>query len=132
MKNSIEKLITAFKNPTNVTKFGCEEDSIEHQINRCREIDDQKSYCVIKSWCLWILNYPKDKNQGELPATTLIKSDYVIDDEFDRFPIGSWVRSSPIIGLHQDCIFETKNTFYIAVGPGGSKTIDTGDALAFF
>jgi hypothetical protein len=131
MKNYIEQLSDAFKNPSKLTEFGCELDSIELQINRCREINSQKSYCVIKNWCLWKLE-TSEGYSSVLSKTILIKSDYVIDDELKRFPVGGWVRSSPIIKVHQSCLFETGSTFYIAVGPGGSKFIDVDDALAFF
>jgi hypothetical protein len=34
-----------------------------------------------------------------------------------------FVRSSPLVEFHDDCIFETKNSFYIMGGPGTKKTV---------
>lgn len=130
MTTHIEKLAKAFKNPSELTKFGCDESSVEQRIETCRKINEKKSYCVVKSWCLWKL---KEDAGDKLDKSTLtvIKADCILDDEFDRFPAFGWVRSTPIIGVYEKCIFETTNTFYIAVGAGGCKLIDISDALAF-
>lgn len=74
---------------------------------------------------------PSDRIELKDPII-LIKSDKVIDDELKRFPKNGWVRSSLILEVHKSGIFETSNTFYIAVGKGSKKTIDINDATAFF
>jgi len=130
MRNYIEQLTDAFINPSQLTELGCDKSSIEEQKQHCLQINSRKSYCVIKDWCLWQLDIPKEQSSA-LSNTILIKSDHVIEDELKRFPVGGWVRSSPIIKVHQRCIFETGKTFYIAVGSGTAKLINIDDALAF-
>jgi hypothetical protein len=115
MTTHIEKLAKAFKKPSELIKFGCDRSSVDQRIETCRKINENKTYCVVKSWCLWKLKEDAGDNL-EKSTLTVIKADSIIEDELDRFPAFGWVRSTPIIGLYEECIFETANTFYIAVG----------------
>ncbi|KGJ89608.1 DUF6957 family protein [Colwellia psychrerythraea] len=127
----IAKLAKAFKNDGETVGFGCEESSLPYQINIYRKINGSKTYCAAKAWCLWQIQSPLI-DSGEHPEVIMLKADHVIEDELGRFPVGGWVRSSPILAVYDNCIFETGNTFYIAVGEGMQKQISAEDASSFF
>ncbi|PKF53754.1 hypothetical protein CW748_17690 [Alteromonadales bacterium alter-6D02] len=78
-----------------------------------------KPKCVVKDWVIW--NIEPSQSAPDF-VISLIKADYIIYDELDRFPAGGWVRTSAILSIHEYCIFATNNTNYILVGSGARKT----------
>ena len=58
------------------------------------------------------------KIRYELLHIYLVYSHNVISDSTFMVPAGGWVRSTFLIALHNQCIFETPNTNYILVGNG--------------
>ena len=70
-----------------------------------------KPYCVVGDW-EWL---EKDfRLNGEMTIKIFyIYADFVIDDQLGRFPYGGWVRTSQLIAVHDNCVYETANTLYI-------------------
>lgn len=92
----------------------------------------EKRVRAVKDWCWWDLRVPEGV---ELPSginPALIYSQYIISSSDGMYKEGSWVRSTALIELHDGYVFETRNTFYILVGPGTRKTIEPEQALSIF
>ncbi len=106
---------------------GCSEDHIPYYISKCNEINADKNVCSVKNW-QWLDLDLEEKIKNEVEQSEqqfcLIKADYVIDDQAGRFDEGDWVRSSLLLNFHENCVFETRNTFYILVGKGTRKSVD--------
>ena len=55
----------------------------------------------------------------ELPSgikPTLLFSQYILNSSDGKYKEGSWVRSTALIELHDEYVFETRNTLYILYG----------------
>ncbi|MDP2562774.1 hypothetical protein [Psychrobium sp. 1_MG-2023] len=132
---SLARLIHEVNATGNEFKAGCEVEQVDHYIGICNSINSDKYICTVKHWQWWDLDIEGD--QKELFGKTgqsqcVIKADYVIDDQLGRFNEGDWVRTSLLQTFHENCIFETANTFYLLVGKGTRRKIDAGLAGALF
>lgn len=116
--------------------YGIDERDLDHYIQIAQNIDPIKPIRALKQWCWWDLDVADSireallSKKGLRPA--MINSHDVIYDSSHRFSNGSWVRTSPLLTLHQNTIFESKNSLYILVGPGSRKTVGVDIALSFF
>ena len=99
-------------------------------ITKCKELNSNKSVCVVESWTWWDIQQEVDSNLSQGPLC-VIKSDRILYDELKRFPVGGWVRTSPLVESHFNCVFETRSTFYILIGSGTRKSVLANNALAF-
>lgn len=72
-----------------------------------------KPYCVVSDW-RWLEQDIPLFNDKPL-RVYYIFAEHVIDDEQKRYLPGHWARSSPMEALHDNCVFETSNTFYVLV-----------------
>ncbi len=109
------------------TDYGCSFEEITDYIEISKTINAYKSVCVVCDWQWWELNSIDligDCGKHQKQAACAIMANYVIDDQIGRFNQGDWVRSSLLTSFHKPCLFETKNTFYLLVGPGKRKTIN--------
>lgn len=84
-----------------------------------------KAFCVVKQWILTDLTVNSDERAkltglGLLPAT-LFAHEVVLD---------SRVRSNFGVSFTEGCMFETKNTVYLLLGPGLSKEASIGAAFS--
>ena len=70
------------------------------------------------------------RKQGFEPVQ--LKADNMISDSSGEWQPGFWVMTTPLKQLHDDCIFETRNSLYVMVGPGSQKKIDPDLAQSFF
>lgn len=59
--------------------------------------------------------------QGYLPVILYVHE--VVTDSRRRFRTGDWVRSTFLIELTQECLFETDNTIYVLLGNGCRKQV---------
>lgn len=76
-----------------------------------------KNYCAVQNW-IWVdFDFAADDRYPSLSGT-YVWAGHVVIDEAGRFETGNWVRTSPLVKLHDNSIFETKNTIYILIGPG--------------
>jgi len=70
------------------------------------------------------------ENMGKLPS--LIYSSNLLIDSSGEFSPGFSLRSTYLIKLSNECIFETGNTFYILVGKGTRKSVNAKLAFSIF
>jgi len=134
-KETIHSLIHGVINKGEKFDAGCEINEIDHYISVCNSINPDKYVCVVKQWQWWDLDVGQKlaeifSSVGQSPC--VIKADYVIYDQVGRFNEGDWVRTSLLLRFHENCIFETPNTFYLLVSEGTRKNIDAGLAGAMF
>nr|WP_253485276.1 hypothetical protein [Pseudomonas fluorescens] len=92
-----------------------------------------KAFCVVKQWILTDLTVNSDERAkltglGLLPAT-LFAHEVVLDSR-NRFQPTMWVRSNFGVSFTEGCMFETKNTVYLLLGPGLSKEASIGAAFS--
>jgi hypothetical protein len=92
-----------------------------------------KAFCVVKQWILIDLTVtPAEKDKltglGLLPAT-LFAHEIVLDSK-GRFQPGMWVRSNFGVSFTEGCMFETKKTVYLLLGPGLRKEASIGAAFS--
>ena len=106
--------------------FGCKEEDIDAMIARATELFPGKPCSVVANWC-WgdIEIHPNDalklRETGVEPA--FVFADTVVYDQANRWPKGSCVRTSFLVEFHHPCIFSTRNTSYILLGPGTRMTV---------
>ena len=114
--------------------LGCKLTLSEEMKQVCNDINPEKGWCVVKSWEIWDIECSKHeadfyaKRDGVKPV--LLYSECIIEDQKRRFKGG--VRTSPLVKIHFNCIFETRNTFYILVETGTRKQITAKQAMAIF
>lgn len=96
-------------------------------IAMAQELSPGKPYCSVRQWVLVDLDISEDKKalvteQGFQPI--LLYAHTVVTDSARRFAPGDWVRSTLLVDLKSNCLFETKNSVYILLGAGSRKTAD--------
>lgn len=89
------------------------------------ELCPGKQYCSVREWILVDLDIPDDKKalvreQGFQPV--LLYAHTVVTDSARRFSPGDWVRSTLLVELKNNYLFETNNSVYILLGTGNRKT----------
>ncbi|MBV7524687.1 hypothetical protein KW834_09735 [Pseudomonas sp. PDM29] len=92
-----------------------------------------KAFCVVKQWILIDLTVNPDEKEkltglGLLPAT-LFAHEVVLDSR-NRFQPTMWVRSNFGMSFTEGCMFETKSTVYLLLGPGLRKEASIGAAFS--
>ena len=113
MTFSVEDVANLFA-PGEPYTLGCESSDIPNMISYCKTLSS-KQCCTVKDWQLWTLQ--------NSPLHQIIYAGAIIEDEMGRFDSGNWIRTSQILEFHEDCICETRNTFYILVGEGTQKDV---------
>tara|TARA_R100000789_G_scaffold99847_2_gene107681 strand:+ start:1286 stop:1684 length:399 start_codon:yes stop_codon:yes gene_type:complete len=84
-------------------------------------------YCLVRHW-IWIdLDVP-DAIREELIRTqrqpVMLYAHEVVYDSLGRFNRGDWARSTPLLTFAEECLFQTRNTVYMLLGPGERKHAD--------
>ncbi|WP_434768053.1 DUF6957 family protein [Pseudomonas triticicola] len=92
-----------------------------------------RPYCLVSDWAILDIDVTPPQLQkiayiGLTPA--LINALTVIEDSKGRFRPGDWVRSTLAVSFTHGCLFETKNTIYVLMGPGGRLRTDLDTALS--
>lgn len=92
-----------------------------------------RAYCLVSDWAILDidvtpLQLQKITDRGLTPA--LINALTVIEDSKGRFRPGDWVRSTLAVSFTHGCLFETKNTIYVLMGPGRRLRTDLDIALS--
>ncbi|TMO57111.1 DUF6957 family protein [Pseudoalteromonas phenolica] len=104
---------------------GGDESKLENLISTAEKLND-KPIRVLKDWKRFELCLSEEDEQlcrEQEPELSkdgihLVYSHNVISDSTFMVPAGGWVRSTFLIALHNQCIFETPNTNYILIGNG--------------
>lgn len=112
---------------------GCSEDNVSYALSRCRERCD-KPYCVVSHWQWWDIDLSAAElafiaDEGLQPA---LLHAYIVHDERNRFPQGHFVRTTLLKAFHDNCVFESCNTFYILQGSGVRKCVDKKLTVSIF
>ena len=107
--------------------------SEEELISLAAKMFPSKAFCVVKQWIFIDLTVnPVEKEKviglGLLPATLFAHE--VVFDSRNRFQPGMWVRSNFGRSFTEDCMFETKSTVYLLLGPGLRKEASIGTAFS--
>ncbi|WP_440130588.1 DUF6957 family protein [Pseudomonas fluorescens] len=94
-----------------------------------------RAYCLVADWTVVdIVVSPRQlkavAKRGVTP--TLVNALCVIHDSKGRFPRGHWVRTSLGVSFTHDCLFETKNTVYVLMGPGRRVRTDLDVAQSLY
>jgi len=92
-----------------------------------QELCPGKPYCSVRGWTLVDLDISDAKKalvveQGFQPI--LLYAHTVVIDSARRFTPGDWVRSTLLVELKNNYLFETNNSVYILLGAGSRKTAD--------
>ena len=85
-----------------------------------------KPYCSVRQWILVDLDISDDKKalvaeQGFRPI--LLYAHAVVNDSACRFSPGDWVRSTLLVDLKSNCLFETRNSVYILLGVAADRKL---------
>lgn len=109
--------------------------SEEEGLALAEKLAPDRDYCTVRDWTIADLDLAEpEKNlfaeQGILPS--LLYAERVLTDSACRFAPGDWVRSTPLQRFSEGCLFQTRNTIYILVGPGCRKTVDPTVVMGFF
>jgi hypothetical protein len=105
---------------------GCREEELQDMVTYCKHLRPDKPFCLIASWC-WAdldldpLATEQLKNAGVQPA--FVFSSHIIEDEAKRWQKALSVKTGLLTEFHRNCIFETRNTFYILVGEGSRLSV---------
>lgn len=100
-----------------------------------QELCPRKPYCSVRQWILVDLDITDDKKalvseQGFQPI--LLYAHTVVTDSARRFSPGDWVRSTLLVDLKSNFLFETKNSVYILLGGGNRKTAEPAVVTSIF
>lgn len=127
---SIEKQLSGYTNALSdktgrQSTYGCDEQQLQAMIDRCRVIGE-KPYCAVSGWMIWHVELPDKvremcKADGFEPS--IVYATNTILDELKRWEPGNSVRTSYVVAIHDNCIVETQNTFYILIGNGTEKDV---------
>jgi len=114
--------------------LGCSIEKVEIMRKRCREINPHKPIAVVTSWQIWDIVVTAQEEDYLKSVLNLIPSkvyaEKMIEDEQGR-GFGC-VKTSFLQEMHEGCIYETKNTFYILVDSGKRKQLTLKQVNAVF
>ena len=109
--------------------------SEEEGLALAEKLAPDMAYCTVRNWTIADLDLAEPEKylfaeQGILPS--LLYAERVLTDSACRFSPGDWVRSTPLQRFSDGCLFQTRNTIYVLVGPGCRKTVDPTVVMGFF
>jgi len=130
-KNALSQMHEMLYGKGESSDYGCGEEKINEMLIKAQKIDPYKKIRVIKEWQWWDLQFYDNEMANEILKRenfepSIIYSHYLISDSSGEFRQGYNVKTTILKKFHKDtnCIFETKNTFYIMVGNGVRKKVD--------
>lgn len=96
---------------------------------------DEKPFCVVRDW-IWIDLIVPDALREALQASgqqpVMVYASQVLYDSAQRFNFGDCVRTTQLVEFADGCIFRTRNTRYVLVGPGVRKSAEASTVLKMF
>ena len=106
---------------------GVHEDEIEIWKRKLTQAKERKKIRFVSDWVWWNLNCSNSTKEmlsqkGLMP--TALYSHNLIWDELGEFPPGLSVKTSLLERFEENCLFITRNTIYVLVGPGRQSDID--------
>jgi len=129
----IERISEFLSSEGEVIHSACDDEAVG--VGLAQELCPGKPYCSVRQWILVDLDISDGKNalvtdQGFQPV--LLYAHTVVTDSAQRFAPGDWVRSTLLVNLKNNCLFETKNSVYILLGAGSRKTADPDLVFSIF
>lgn len=123
---SLRQWIKLIKGGGDPCDFGCSEKKVDAMIARAQQLYPLKPYCVVADWTWGDIDIdPRQADEvdqaGVLPV--FVYGGRIIRDEVDRWAEGSCVKTTFLVGFHEQCIFSTRNSNYILLGPGTRLTV---------
>ncbi len=91
-----------------------------------RRRNPKKQFCLVRNWILVEFDIAEeDRQQIESRGlkAKFIYAHEIIEDSSNRWPPGSWVRTSLQLNYQGDGFFETQSTVYILIGDGRHKKL---------
>ncbi|WP_437128138.1 DUF6957 family protein [Pseudomonas aeruginosa] len=106
---------------------GCEL-SLEQARAWLSAMEPSRPFCLIADWCWLDLDAPSMANaESDVQfAPAFVYGGSVLFDSRFRFPVGGWVRSTMLVALRDEFIFETRNTRYLLMGQGVRRRSSPG------
>ncbi len=96
---------------------------------------DETPFCVVQDW-IWIdLKVPasiRDLLQAAGQQPVMVYAHRVLYDSAGRFGAGDWVRTTQLVEFSDGCLFRSRNTRYVLVGPGIRKGAELAAVLNIF
>lgn len=130
---SIEKVSEFLSSEGEVINSICDDEAAG--VAMAQDLCPEKPYCSVRQWVLVDLDISDDKKalvaeQGFRPI--LLYAHAVVNDSACRFSPGDWVRSTLLVDLKSNCLFETRNSVYILLGAGSRKTVEPAVVTGIF
>lgn len=76
-----------------------------------------KPHCIVRDWqIVEVVNRPWIVESGLQPYVIFIRN--VVFDTKKRYNGACFIRTSPLVTMLSDFIFESNNTVYVLLGPG--------------
>ncbi|NOY73924.1 MAG: hypothetical protein GXP14_16410 [Gammaproteobacteria bacterium] len=125
------QLCDAFYAPGDAIDIGCTREAFQHYWDQAHAVNGDKPVTAVEHWTWWDLILPDDFTLPEPLLPAIIKADRVFTSS-GCFNPGDWVRTTLLIRFHEPCLFETRNSIYVLMGPGTRKSVDPETAMAFF
>lgn len=91
-----------------------------------RRRNPKKQFCLVRNWILVEFDIAEeDRQQIESQGlkAQFIYAHEIIEDSSNRWPPGSWVRTSLQLKYQGDGFFETQSTIYVLIGDGRHKKL---------
>lgn len=130
-----EEVASIYKNlfdePGASTDFGCDESRAETLIAKAHSLSDKPVRAVV-GWDWWDLLCAQENSEELVRMSCVIFARQVIYDSSDPDSIGHSVRTTPLVEIHENAIFETRNRLYVLVGAGTRKEVPIGVAAGLF
>ena len=115
--------------------LGCAIEDIPRMISISKKLCPIKPYRVVRQWCwadleVTMTEMDEFTQAGFKPSFLYVGE--IIEDERGEFRKGNSVKTTFLTEFHLDCLFITKNTTYILVGPGKRMTVQISVYLNLF
>lgn len=106
--------------------FGCNESEVEEMIARAKQLSPNKPCRVVSGWSWGDLDIDsqlaeKFRQEGIQPS--FVFANTIIFDEADPWDAGLCIKTTFLKYFYDPCIFVTRNTTYVLVGPGVRLTV---------
>ena len=108
-------------------EYGCSLDNIDEMVKEAKQLYPDKPYCTIRHW-IWVDVTVPEKHLKPFTAKgiqpSLVRSGDILHDEAQRPHTRHSLRSSWLLDFSRNCLFVTRNTTYILVGPGSRVSVE--------
>ncbi len=125
-KDNLNQITSLINDAGGHCDYGGNESELDYLIDTAQSKYPDKGVCAVKNWVWWDLDVDEKGQQyfaSRCVHPSIIYAKYVIWDKFNRWPQGSYAKTTLLFNFEEECFFITTNTVYILVGPGTRKTV---------